>query len=676
MAIQFHNHTKDFLSKGLEKRESLSKYQNQNQDFDKMDEEIEKDIQFAMTMMIKSIQNQIPGEKEDGDAAKMLETSNQILSLKSVKTQGKQMAQMVEAITNPGYSAAEIQGQQIEYDDAKRVFDGKNPVEFKYNIDFNDQYASGTVNTTISIKDSSGKVVYVDKDTSKKGDNKFIWNGKSKGVIAGGNSLRNDETMPMGSYTMEIKAIGTKNDKPFDVKASTTKLDVVKYVELENGIPTKLHLESGRNIDKTQIKTIHAKKPEILKDYKADFDILEKKVSLDFSKATIENGSMKIYYNNNIEDHHSAKIIINDSRGLAKQQIDFKDAANDDKLKYGLGEIVLKDEIAELQDGKYTVEIVVTDNNNKKTTLDPKYKTTILGVHKTKPIIYDNHERAYPAELIETLETPNYTSVFNQTRAGWIGKNIEFESNEFTYSGSNIEFTHDIPMPEAEGSLYQTKMFINDSENNLVNIINHNFNPKDIVTEEAAAEGEISGVQFLNNIAQDKYNEDFDDVAEKDKSDLYSESFQKLLLNDNKKYIQKEYQSAENRKHKYVWNGEFDSSKILDGQADKAVNGSTYTIRLEHRYIGANGAIFSDEDDRKTEDIITSHGTIKELTKDDRGNVDVILTDGRTIPETNVIFGKSAMVSTAEENEQKEIQRIQKIVEAINNTNSKNSEAA
>lgn len=627
-----------------------------NGGFNKMQEELKKSKDLVVRVMLEESKNIDPfGEDGNNVGKNMADSMLTIAELDSAGIQGRYMEEMVNAQKNSLCSPYELQGAEIGYDDAKRIFDGKNPVEFNYELNYDNNYEGGIIKTTVTIKDSDGKVVATAPASANKGDNIFTWDGLGKG------NRGSEALMPIGEYTIEVKATGSKGGSSFPVNVVTNKTDVVQSVEIENQMPTKLHLKGGRVIEYSQFTQYHGKTKEAIPDVKAEDSMLEKKVTLDFSKAFVKNGSMQIHYDNTVENQGNVKISLMDST----TGLDIKTIYYQGKLNYGEGQITLKDEIKGLQDGKYKVSITVEDitdpQNTTQTQLKTLFERKVKTVGKDNNTIIDDHKREYSAELIKLISS-DFMSPFEYSRANYIGKEIEFAVNEIPFGAEKLEFTHNVQKSEADGLPFITQLWVRDTEGELVDIVNNYFNPIDMATTEAA-EGEISGADRL----REKFNTDFVNIDEENQDKLYKEAFQELLSSPEQ-YIKAEYRTEKSFSHKYSWDGKFDSKRHKEGEAKE---GEIYRVEVQNTYINASGDQFKDmvagpDGQMKVRDnTITDKGIVSELSQDEFGNVTIILEDGSTVPG-NKIVSVSENPEVIKANEEAELKRFNMMYDMIN----------
>ena len=328
---------------------SAKRAANGYQKLDTNKDEFDKTIDFIIKATLASIKNIDPTSEDSGSkSSEMLETATAMATVGAAKQQVAKMNEMLEAIKNPGYNALELQGKEVSYDSSKR-FDGTNPVNFKYNVNYPEKYKDATVSTIIKVLDSDGKIVYQTKGNGKLGDHNFDWNGCDK----------KGKKMSAGTYSIEVEGVGfaTINGQkvPFHVDATSLKTAVVESVEMQNGVATKLILSNGESIDKSQV--VRAK--DISKSKNAvelSPDLIGNVIELDLTKAQSIGGDIEVYYDNHIQNPGKATIKISDSKGNLVKTFE------SDKIKTkGRGTIPFSR--TGIESGNYTVEIVVENKD-------------------------------------------------------------------------------------------------------------------------------------------------------------------------------------------------------------------------------------------------------------------------------------------------------------------------
>lgn len=630
-------------------------------DSEQMEKQIEESKKFAITMMMKTIQNQDPFNENSDKGNEMLETANVIAQLDSINVNTHYMKEMRDAILNPGFSATDLQGSEIEYDDSQVVFDGKNHAEFRYKIDYNKNFDGGEVKVVVKIRDSEGNVVHTASGDNEKGENKFHWYGDdSKG-----------NKMAIGVYSIEVSATGKKGNKTFHVDAMTTRTGVVKSVMLEDGQPTKIEVEtpegSTRVIEKKQVAKINKKQAEIIPDVVADFDMIGKNASLDFSKMVVIGGKASIYYDNHYKEHGDVKINVMNERGLKVKQINYKG-----KLNEGVNSLALEKEIEGVQDGKYTISISLKDTaEDKVMTLGKYYPATIVGINKKMNTVFDTEQREFPANLIDAIAVP-FSNKFDSQKAELIGKEITYEDDEIIFNNKEISIDHTVPTPDSEGLLYQSNMRIYDEKNNLVKVVEMTADPIDIANDQAV-QGGRNGVQELHSLAHANYNTSFSNLTPQEKKEISAQAMG-IMLSNPEAYIKQEYRGTIGKAvNSYKWDGKFDPAKVAVGMDKEAKNGDKFTIRFENIYVDSEGGFFTDMNHDGSgnyvnrEDMLVSTGRVSEVYKEGDGSIFAVIEGkDRPVPFNKVISGKQSESTEAENKEEaKQILRIAKALKEL-----------
>ena len=583
-----------------------------------MEESIRKSKEFAIKMIIESAKNQDPFNENSDKSNEMLQTTNLIAQLDSIDVQNQYMKEIVNAVKNPGFSATELQGKEIEYNDAKRIFDGKNPTSFNYSISFDSKYEDKcTINSNITIKDSEGKVVFKDKGqiTSKSGNFSYTWDGKDS----------SGKLLPLGEYTMEVAATG-KDDKgvAFTPRATTSKTSTVKSVEIENGVATKVLLADGKSITRDQITEIHDAINSVAPDNEVSTQMIGKKVELDFSKTQVKNGSAKIYYDlGDIKNVEDPMVEISDSNGNYIKTIGYKGL-----ITPGIGSIFLDKGLEDIKDGNYRVDLRVIDKDNGgRHGISKLHEDMVYGVKLPENEIIGSDGKAYDAHMIKSIgaNIPSEEDMLKQ----YIGEEHEYVDDEVVYDGQKIEKTHIVPKKETESVLYKSVLRVYNSENKLVS--------RQEFTHDAMAMVKADKKEELENICSTNFPfaRPYSDLKGEDKAKV-DLKIRKFIETNKEAYLDKEYKDIfeEGFQVQYSWDGTYKhiqsdgtlKSEEIDGK-DKSEIRETYRFDIENIYWDATGATSGSD----IKDMFIAKSTIEDIKKDDDGAEYIILQDGAQI---------------------------------------------
>jgi flagellar hook assembly protein FlgD len=394
-------------------------------DTNKAEKSFDEMIDFVIKCTLASAKNIDPTSEDSGSkSSEMLGTATAMATVGAAKQQVAKMNEMLEAIKNPGYNALELQGKEVSYDSSKR-FDGTNPVNFKYNVNYPEKYKDASVSTIIKVVDSDGKIVYQTKGNGKLGDHNFDWNGCDK----------KGKKMSAGTYSIEVEGVGfaTINGQkvPFHVDATSLKTAVVESVEMQNGVATKLILSNGESIDKSQV--VRAK--DISKSKNAvelSPDLIGNVIELDLTKAQSIGGDIEVYYDNHIQNPGKATIKISDSKGNLVKTFE------SDKIKTkGYGTIPFSR--TGIESGNYTVEIVVEnkDTGASETLSKTPVNLLVKGINYKDNLAItidkDDNENSFKAYNINAVVQD--FSPLKLRANNYTGKVVKYDDSELIYTG-------------------------------------------------------------------------------------------------------------------------------------------------------------------------------------------------------------------------------------------------
>lgn len=563
------------------------------------EQQMEKNKDFLIKMILANAKNIDPFDENSSKSNEMAQTMTTIAEIDAMMAQSKKMDEIVHAVKNPGFSATELQGKEIEYDDSKRYFESaKGKVDFSYNIDYADEYKNkGTVKTTIEIINSEGEIVYTGKGADKKGEHHFVWDGKDK----------DDKPAKQGFYNIRVKSEGSYmqdgKQLTFAVRSSATLSGKVHSVEIENGVATGILLEGGKFIEKSQIRLIKdTKVPEL--DVKLDPAFMDNKVNFDLSKMQIKNGVGEVYYNNHVKNPGGVEIKIQDASGKLVKTVDYnktEKGAKQDKnsiIKQGINSIMLRDQIKGLADGNYTVSITVEDldQNSQKITLDNNFAEQVDGLNYKDSKIIIAGEKEISSHNVKGVISKNYMSIIDKANT-MIGRKIIYRNDTMSFQeGSPIEvepnFTK-INENNEDAILYEGVMCIYDPENNMVQIIKGQYNPFDQLTDDAKA---YVITQNPDNVFDDFFKPDYEDLTANEKLNIHryiEAEVAKDPANPNIVFAEefKASQDAKFGRINLTWDGSFGDMRP-DKAVLKAKSGEIYRTEFSPTYIRPNGTQF------------------------------------------------------------------------------------
>ncbi len=580
-----------------------------------MEESIKKSKEFAIKMIIETAKNQDPFNENSDKSTEMLQTSNLIAQLDSIDVQNQYMKEIVDAVKNPGFSATELQGKEVKYDDSKRLFDGKNPTSFNYSVSFDNKFEDKcTVSTNIRIKNAEGRVVFTDKGehTSKVGDFSYRWDGKdSKGNL-----------LPLGEYSMEVTSTGkADNGISFQPRSTTSKVAVVKSVEIENGIASKIILDNGMSITRSQVTEIHDDISLTKPDNEANINMVGAKVELDFSKTQVKNGSANIYYDlGDIKNFEAPVVEISDANGNYIKTVEYNGL-----LTPGVGYITLSKGLEDIKDGNYIVDLKVRDKDNggKQSGISKIHEDVVYGVKMSKNEIIGSDNKAYPAHMIKSIgvNEPSDEDRFRQL----IGQEYEYVDDQVIYGDTNIEKTHIVPKKETDSVLCKSVLRVYNSENKLVSRKEYSYDAYQMLKQDK----KFLADNRRNAIAPGKTYNNLN-VNEKAEVNYYINT---LIKGNKDTYLDEEYKDIFEAgfQVKYDWDGKYGqvqadgSFKLepVDG-VDKAEIGEVYRFDIQNIYWNSNNTTSGSD----IKDILTSKSKIEDVKKDQDGIIYFVFQNG------------------------------------------------
>lgn len=438
----------------------------------------------AMKILFASLKDKDPFNEDGKNGSdEIMQVSTSITQLTAAQAQLRNSNQVVEAIKNPGYSGAELQGMEIEYDDSKKDFNGKDPVTFNYKLEYDKKYEgnkAASIKTVIDIKNSKGQVVYTGHGEVTNGVHSFSWNGKD---TAGKKILES------GEYQISVRTTGNISDdngqqRPLMVKATTRLSGTVMSVEMENGLTTNVRLDNGAVVKKSDINIIGEKKrKDVTPSTLADINMIGNEVEIDMSRFQIKDGVAEISYKNKIKDAKpGAKVDIFDEKGRKVKSLDL-----DYDLNNGYGSIKLKREISNLSDGNYTAKITLKDKENKEVVLEAKESVIVKGIKKDSNQIISLEGDEFNAHTIVATKGANFQSPLQQVETAFLNKRVKYPDDQIIVTKDNFEVSLDMPMMENGGLLYETELKIYNQNNELVNVVRAPNNLYAKLTEDAKA---------------------------------------------------------------------------------------------------------------------------------------------------------------------------------------------
>lgn len=619
---------KNFTSEAMAK---LSQAERRTPDYylkkdpDAAKKQMEESKDFLIQMVLANAKNVDPFSEEGNKSNEMAQTMTTIAQIDAMMAQSDKMDEIVNAVKNPGFSATELQGKEIEYDDSKRYFDPEaGQVDFSYNMDHAEEFnGRGTVKTNVEIVNSEGVVVFRGKGADQKGEHHFVWNGKDKDGNPAKRGYYNIRVKSEGSYFKD----GVK--LTFPVRSSATLSGKVVSVETENGIAKGVWLEGGKFIEKNQISLIKdTKVPEIA--MKLDPAFMDNEVNFDLSKMQIKKGEGEVYFNNSVEKPGALEIKIHDASGKFVKTIDYK---LEKGIKQGINSIILKDQIKGLPDGNYTVSVKAEDldHNSRKITLDNNYTERVAGLNYKDNKVIIRGEKEISSHNINKIISQNYKSLVDQANST-IGKTVTYRDDTITFQkGASVDLSIGFSKSsdsDEDALLYEGVLYVYDADNNMVQIVKGQYNPFEQLTDEAKVYviNENPGNVF------DVFNPDnFDILASEAKLNIYryieneiakDPINMNIVFNDNFKKAHMEKIGLTT----LSWDGKFGDMRP-NKEVLEAKDEETFRMEFVPTYIRPDGTEFHGKID------FNKSSSVVEEVKVEGTVITLILTNGKEITD-------------------------------------------
>lgn len=177
--------------------------------------QLAEDFDDFLVLLTTQLQNQDPLSPMDST-----EFTNQLVSFAGVEQQINQN-QKLDSLVSLGLgssfsSSLNYVGKNISYLSSEAYFDGTQAVDINYAIQ------GSSVDTTLNITDSDGKVVFSQEVSDDDGVENFSWDGRNN----------NGDLLPEGTYGIRVDALDTQNNA---LSSTTVVTGRVGGVETQNG---------------------------------------------------------------------------------------------------------------------------------------------------------------------------------------------------------------------------------------------------------------------------------------------------------------------------------------------------------------------------------------------------------------------------------------------------------
>ena len=560
------------------------------------------------------------------------------ITIASMKLQIK----LAEQQNKPNIDTSNLIGKEIEYSNNKQAFDGRKSVAFDYNIDYDPRYEGNNVKVAVKILNAKGEVVYRGSGIPTKGNHQFIWDGTNNIV---GNKNKGGKESP-GEYTIEVEATGEtlKNGlaKNFNVNAKTSITTTVTAIETKNGEVIGVVTADGNTISIDEITKINGKPTENAREIQVDSSLSNKSVKINLNKIQVKNGEAFVYYNNTTQEAEKMEITIFDNKHKPIKHI-----TRNQKIDQGINNIKLTTkDLAEVDDGYYDIEVIVTDKKDQSTTLDNNYRTVSAGINPNKNTIIDIHNNEFPAANIEQVleyEAP----ILTEAKEKYNNKVVSYRDKEITYKENvPIENAFRIKAPGDVNIVTNITTYICDADKNVIYSFEKPYSLYDFLNEDSKAiitlllrqEGIITAFDDIDN----EYEELDDDVQIAINSKI-QEWYREDKNNPNavpriKFSLPQIKESYDDSKLVLYtsWDGTLSHYDDDDDENDtpvlKATNDTKYFVR--YGYTVHNPANNTNE-----EFILLHNSTVKtaELNPNDENKINLKLNNGDVIKEQDAI---------------------------------------
>lgn len=569
------------FSKLLENQQAESNQFNgiKQIDLNKPLEQIEKAADYSTKLLLSHMKNQgITTGDNGGDNGKIVsEIANNIAGLMGSKALIQAQIMSIDAQKNPAVNLMDLKDKIIDYKDDTKNFNGEDPVKFNYKVTHNEDSPTAVINLVFTIRDSKNLPVATVRKVGKLGEHQFVWDGKNdKG-----------EKVENGTYTLDIKATGHKdiggNSVTFPVTANAILSGKVDSIKIDKGVAVGLFVNNSL-IARDQIQGVR----DIEKIKEANYlnpDLINKNVSLDFSRAQVKKGKLDVYYNNHVENVESVSINVYDLNNKFMKTIN-----HFNKIEIGSGKISIKPKDANLEDGNYILKVFVNGTNDLekfKTELKYDYKTKVVGIDLRLDEFLSNEEDTFSAYNINSI-VGDYLTPIEQRRQDYIGAKVTYRNDIFKFENNeeNVQFL--LFRPEEDGVINYGQMSIYDETNKcLVKIIKGEYKPYYYLDD-------ASRVRINNYINGVLHVANYDNLNEQQRIQANFHIEDEIRMGNIA--LEPEYQEYFEQGRVLItfptWDGSIDDSDAV------AKVGASYRREFTPIYAREDGSEFSGETDR------------------------------------------------------------------------------
>lgn len=455
---------------------------------DQMDQQAQKDVDFLMTYLVKSVTNQLPDFEGKGSDSQVQNMTSLVTTMSTVSS-GIRTSEALTKVANSMQSSAMADsvpfiGKTVYVDDSTRNFNGKDPVEFAFQVDSTKEHSF--IKADIKILDESGKVVCTDQIQCNAPANRWSWSGKDK---------RNNISTP-GKYRIlvDAKALDAKTGVWSKIKTDTDVKGNVASVLAEHD-EIKLVLQNGKVVELSQItRTADENSVEKPKD-KPSTDIVQyigRDVSIDLSKCSVNQGKGEIVFANALGSEGPIRVDLFDSDG---QYV--KSVSHSAPIQRGINKIALDAKKEGIKDSTYTYKVLIQNPDGEFHQASSAHVISVAAVDVVNNTVSSADGISYNANLITKVSGGTPMSSADQTlaiqAASYVGKQVEFEDSTFEYtSGATMDFDVQLPMLNGDETIDSVSVNIYEG----MNIYKGNALVATVVQN-----GDRSVVPILNGVA-------------------------------------------------------------------------------------------------------------------------------------------------------------------------------
>lgn len=452
----------DFLRK-----DTTNSSKKENGDGDK----IQKMKTDFFKIIAATLKNQNPDKPADpSEITQTIATVQQSEEAAKTRQATERLAQQMK--DNKLSKALPMQGKKVRYDQSTQHFNGKDIVNFSYQINMKpeEQPNNSRPCTNLYVVDKNGVKVFDKKVATKNGVNKFTWDGRNnKGKL-----------LKEGEYSLKVEAFYEYEENEVMQRKS---IDAGAFIDgrvdaIERDGDDLIVIVDGQAVDYDDIISVdftedNATKEPQLSDYAS---YIGKSAIFIDNEIKIEQGSCSIKFDCDFSRPNKAAIKIYNDKG------DFVGTSISGHVKEGRNSVIfeasnaLSFEDAEefvndfensiynsLPDGNYTFELFILDNDEYNDADQYEQQSRIISKVITG---LDFSEGAYVLcgsekfsvdSIVQLAENTSSVSLIDEA-AKFIGKTAQVKLDSFEYTGKAVK--QFVKIPAESGHEYQKATMI------------------------------------------------------------------------------------------------------------------------------------------------------------------------------------------------------------------------